>query len=60
MSALEMAHAADRKWPLENARHAQVSRRSAARAKAEACGGVLHVAIRLSVSHRAGGGMRER
>eukprot|EP00965_Chrysotila_dentata_P109207 3608964-Pleurochrysis_carterae.AAC.2 len=60
MSALDMAHAADRKWPLESARHALVSRRSAARAKAEVCGCVLHNAIRLPVAPGAGAGTCDR
>eukprot|EP00965_Chrysotila_dentata_P097331 3216884-Pleurochrysis_carterae.AAC.1 len=60
MSALDMAHAADRKWPLESARHALVSRRSAASAKAEVCGCVLHDAIRLPVAPGAGAGTCDR
>eukprot|EP00965_Chrysotila_dentata_P116091 3837735-Pleurochrysis_carterae.AAC.2 len=46
--ALDRAHAADKNWPFDRARHAVVSRRSAARAKVVACGRILHRAIRLA------------
>eukprot|EP00965_Chrysotila_dentata_P254158 6211780-Pleurochrysis_carterae.AAC.4 len=58
--ALDKAHAADRKCPLENARHALASRRSAARANAEMCGCVLHSVIRLPVAPGAEAGACDR
>eukprot|EP00965_Chrysotila_dentata_P014772 488958-Pleurochrysis_carterae.AAC.1 len=60
MSALERAHAADRKWPHESARQALASRRSAARAKAEACGCVLYDETLLSAAVGARVGAYDR
>eukprot|EP00965_Chrysotila_dentata_P044606 1482678-Pleurochrysis_carterae.AAC.4 len=50
IQALDSAHAADNSCPFESARQAVVSRRSAARAKAEPCGCIFHRVDRLPES----------
>eukprot|EP00965_Chrysotila_dentata_P162154 5355216-Pleurochrysis_carterae.AAC.3 len=58
--ALDRAHAADRNWPFDMARHAVVSSRSAARAKAVVWGRTLYGAIRSPVVSEGCAGVRDR